>query len=120
MPWTKERRDQIRPHIRAVNKRWREQNKERVAQHRLAAREKVKNYLRQLKDVPCQDCGIKYPYYVMDFDHRDPETKEYAPARLCDSSMATVEKELAKCDVVCANCHRERTHKQRNQHQMAE
>lgn len=26
---------------------------------------------RQLKEVPCGDCNIKYPYYVMDFDHRD-------------------------------------------------
>ena len=24
---------------------------------------------QSLKDKPCADCGIKYPYYVMDFDH---------------------------------------------------
>lgn len=48
----------------------------------------------------------------MDFDHRDPNEKKYTVARLIGSnySLRVVERELSKCDVVCANCHRERTH----------
>ena len=53
----------------------------------------------------------EYPYYVMDLDHRDPSTKLYAPAKLITlGSMKKAIEEVAKCDVVCANCHRERTH----------
>lgn len=56
------------------------------------------------------DCGIKYPYYVMDLDHRPGETKLYDPARLVTlGSKRKLEQEIAKCDVVCANCHRQRT-----------
>ena len=73
---------------------------------------KMQEVLRVGKDKPCADCGRKYPYYVMDYDHRDGETK------LCNVSalharrrvsMRTLLAEIAKCDVVCANCHRERT-----------
>lgn len=48
----------------------------------------------------------------MDFDHR--EDKKFNIAQL--SKIASVEKlkeEIAKCDVVCANCHRIRTHSSR-------
>jgi hypothetical protein len=30
---------------------------------------KVKEWLRSLKEKPCTDCNIQYPYYVMQFDH---------------------------------------------------
>ncbi len=49
----------------------------------------------------------------MDFDHRDSSTKSFM---LSDVSRATVKsllKEIEKCDVVCANCHRERTQRRR-------
>ena len=57
------------------------------------------------------DCGKKYPPYIMDFDHRDPELKVGSIAELvakADSSLLLAE--IEKCDVVCANCHRERTY----------
>lgn len=57
------------------------------------------------------DCGIKYPKYVMDFDHRDPVTKRFSiGADIGSMSLTRIVEEAAKCDVVCANCHRERTH----------
>jgi len=49
----------------------------------------------------------------MDFDHRFPDEKSFnigrdALAGRC--SLEQLEREIAKCDVVCANCHRIRTH----------
>lgn len=56
------------------------------------------------------DCGVPYPYYVMEFDHRDPSQKLANIGRLLGNSWKRLKDEIAKCDVVCANCHRERTH----------
>ncbi len=39
---------------------------------RIRLREETRVIVREAKSVPCADCGVKYPYYVMDFDHRDP------------------------------------------------
>jgi hypothetical protein len=33
--------------------------------------------LARLRDVPCLDCGRRFPFYVMQFDHRDPVKKRY-------------------------------------------
>ena len=47
---------------------------------------------------------------VMDFDHRAGEEKRYEPTRLYVlQSWREAKEEVAKCDVVCADCHRERT-----------
>lgn len=47
----------------------------------------------------------------MDFDHRDPATKTKAVSQLISEcrSMDIILEEIAKCDLVCANCHRIRT-----------
>ena len=60
---------------------------------------------------PCTDCGIQYPYYVMDFDHRDPQTKLANVSNLTRQafSLELIYSELEKCDIVCSNCHRIRT-----------
>lgn len=66
------------------------------------------------KDIPCQDCGIHYPSYVMDFDHREGEDKQGDVARMASrGSVPKLLAEIAKCDVVCSNCHRERTWQRR-------
>ena len=49
----------------------------------------------------------RYPSYVMDFDHRDPEIKNRTVSALPRlNSWKKLLEETAKCDVVCANCHR--------------
>lgn len=68
----------------------------------------MREIIREAKAVPCADCGQRYPYYVMDFDHR--EDKVIIVSKLPErGSVAKLLAEIAKCDVVCANCHRERT-----------
>lgn len=69
----------------------------------------LQNFLKELKNVPCKDCGIKYPPYVMDFDHLSD--KEFLISKMtgCGSKKKMMI-EAAKCDVVCSNCHRIRTH----------
>lgn len=76
-------------------------------------RDLLRQRMQEVKSsTPCTDCGISYPHYVMDFDHRPGEDKLFNLSdvgnRLC--SKASMEAEMAKCDVVCANCHRVRTY----------
>jgi hypothetical protein len=62
------------------------------------------------------DCNLKVTrdnYICFDFDHRDPIQKSFAvSSKSRDVAKATLEAEFAKCDLVCANCHRLRTHLQ--------
>lgn len=72
---------------------------------------KRKALIDGIKKGPCMDCGGRFHPVSMDFDHRPGEIKFG-----CVSSMAKkaaldeVLAEIAKCDLVCANCHRLRTH----------
>ena len=67
--------------------------------------------ISSLKQKPCADCEKSYPPWVMDFDHREEEIKDKDVSRLTgNSSLGIVLREIEKCDVVCANCHRQRTH----------
>lgn len=34
-----------------------------------------RKFINEVKNIPCADCGVKYPYYVMDFDHIDSKNK---------------------------------------------
>lgn len=66
------------------------------------------------KDCPCLDCNIKYPTYVMQFDHvRGVKTIAIGSATARLKDIARLNEEIAKCEVVCANCHAERTFKRK-------
>ena len=81
-------------------------------QRRIADRERKyqnKILIREYKEKPCTDCGVQYPYYVMQFDHvrgvKEGEISRFMSNRQWKKALAEIE----KCDVVCANCHMERT-----------
>jgi hypothetical protein len=64
--------------------------------------------------TPCMDCGGVFPWVAMDFDHRPSETKRWPVSdegcRLATKGMKVkVLEEIAKCEIVCSNCHRVRT-----------
>jgi hypothetical protein len=73
-------------------------------------REKLLNFL---SDKKCKDCGEKDPI-VLDFDHRSKDNKFKIVAKMLSGhySWASVEKEIKKCDIRCANCHRRKTYAQ--------
>lgn len=66
--------------------------------------------MRELKSVPCLDCGGTFHPSAMTFDHRPGTEKVADLASLArDGCTGLFEQELSKCDVVCANCHALRT-----------
>jgi hypothetical protein len=72
----------------------------------------VRRQLRALKSVPCAECGAQYPPWVMDFDHVEG-TKAFNVGEATNKSSRVILLEIAKCEVVCANCHRDRTYRRR-------
>jgi hypothetical protein len=74
----------------------------------------------QAKDnKPCADCGVPYRYWVMQVDHVPERGAKAFTVSLTYTSgrvrrvMVTRDQlmaEIDKCEVVCANCHAERTH----------
>jgi hypothetical protein len=69
-------------------------------------------YVDKLKaESGCMDCGL-HPEYsqVLEFDHRPGEVKLFHISdRMTAGSFESLKAEIAKCDIVCANCHRIRT-----------
>lgn len=68
-----------------------------------------KELVRRFKDKPCSDCCQVFPYYVLDFDHREGEEKLFNISNWQSHGLIALIDEIQKCDVVCANCHRIRT-----------
>ncbi len=60
------------------------------------------------------DCGLIDEPYVYDFHHRNPKSKNFVIAAKRGSSLEQLKKEVDKCDLVCANCHRHRHHQTKN------
>ena len=74
----------------------------RIAKNRAA--------IDKLKEAPCLDCGRTYPPCVMEYDHVRG-IKRCPVSRLLsrDQGLRCILAEIAKCELVCANCHRIRT-----------
>lgn len=100
-------------------KAWREKRmavpgyRENINDKRNRHIQEVRKFVNEQKAaVGCIDCGFK-DSRALDFDHIDPSTKSF---NLC--TARTIEgaiKEMAKCEVRCANCHRIKTHERRQQ-----
>lgn len=94
---------------RANAKRHYDSNKEMYAERNRRAKDRLRQIIRDAKSVPCTDCGVQYPHYVMDFDHLGD--KEYNVGSMVGlGSKTKLLAEIEKCEVVCSNCHRERTY----------
>lgn len=93
-----------------------EQRQVKVRKNVKAFKERQLEYIRSQKNKPCVDCKVSYPFYVMDFDHRDGESKSFNVGDMhrLSASKKRIDEEIAKCDLVCANCHRIRTYNRVN------
>lgn len=79
---------------------------------RLRNMQYVVDYLRK---NACCDCG-ETDFIVLEFDHKKDKHNNIAEM-IKANSLKMIKDEIAKCDVVCANCHKRRTAKQFNYYQ---
>ena len=75
-------------------------------------RRRTKEKLVEFHGGVCVDCGYSGPPFMYDFDHREPDKKEFSLSKKSCWSYERQLEETRKCDLVCANCHRFRTHRQ--------
>lgn len=88
-------------------------NRQKYIDQAAARRARLRSEVQVLKTVPCTDCDHKYPYWIMQFDHRDDDRNgEHTIGQLVARyNRKKVFEEIAKCDVVCANCHADRSYR---------
>lgn len=100
-----ERKEQYKP----ARRLWAEHHRDEILQYQ---RDKRVSYTLFLEDVkggtPCLDCGGEYPPDAMGFDHVLGD-KVIGITQMWSWKREKVLAELAKCELVCANCHREHT-----------
>lgn len=61
----------------------------------------------------CERCGYNKNLAALEFHHRDPNTKKFqidTTRAFSNTNLDTLREELDKCDLLCANCHREEHH----------
>ena len=73
-----------------------------------ARRKKVRQQAIEYKGGKCEVCGYDRCIEALEFHHNDLPRKEFGiSAKGYTRSWETVKKELDKCKLICANCHRE-------------
>jgi hypothetical protein len=73
-------------------------------------RQRMIDRLNSMKMQPCLDCGfIPEDSCQMDYDHVGGEKVGNLATMIRYGNWSKVEEEIAKCELVCSNCHRLRT-----------
>lgn len=88
-----------------------EMRKNAKSRYRKRKRIRIREYVRSvLSGASCTDCQ-ETDIVVLQFDHRDPAVKSFDISVAMNGSISLdrIKAEIAKCDVVCANCHIRRT-----------
>ena len=87
----------------------------------VAQRRNAKNKAIDYKGGSCIKCGYNKSNAALEFHHRDSSTKDFVvSANGLARAWSTVKAELDKCDLLCANCHREVHYEMEQQKNFAE
>lgn len=89
-------------------------NKRKAIESNHRYRKSIIDLVASLKNQPCTDCNSTYHHAVMEFDHVRAEKCFDVSFGVRNRSLDAIKTEIEKCDLVCANCHRERTFQRNN------
>jgi hypothetical protein len=112
----KEKRDGLQAKCRECNSLYLKQhyidNKSIYNDNRKKRKVKITNWLHELKSLlKCCRCDESY-IACLDFHHTNPEEKEYNISYMANIGISkdAILKEISKCIILCANCHRKEHH----------
>jgi DNA-binding CsgD family transcriptional regulator len=94
-----------------------ENQNEKRANRQKQTRHKIREFLKEYKQSRgCMDCGENYPYWILEFDHLGDKDFELSKYRNHTQDLEKIKAEVSKCDVVCSNCHKDRTYRRIMEH----
>ncbi len=97
---------------RAYDRAWYRQHSRQVRIANEEQKRKLHQWYEEYKaTLACQHCGENHPATLV-FHHRDPNEKELSVAQAVHDgwSVEHILNEIAKCDVLCINCHKRLHH----------
>lgn len=103
-----------KPCEKAYSSEWYQKNKEKTLAKNKRNSQKILEWLQNYKaEHGCHECGYNEHSCALDFHHVDESKKDFALnlAQRKRYGMERIRKEVAKCIVLCANCHRVHHHK---------
>jgi len=92
---------------RAYQRRWYHANKAKRAAMRRRNHLRIRSWYEEFKEtLRCERCGENHPACLV-FHHRDMRSKRFTISHAVGRAMsiAMIQREMAKCDVLCINCH---------------
>jgi len=99
-----------REEAKRYGREWWKTHRKEMTLKKAERRKQQRDFIVAAKNKPCADCNILYPYYVMEFDHvRGEKLCNLSHLARNTASWKKIVNEIAKCDVVCRNCHAQRT-----------
>lgn len=115
--WREENQEKLREYRRAYYRRNKETEKARITKTNKARKTLIREWLDDYKSQhKCTRCDEDH-IGCLEFHHRDPDVKDIEIARAVRAgwSIEKIQEEIAKCDILCANCHR-KLHWQQRKH----
>ncbi|MBR9701336.1 hypothetical protein GOV13_00255 [Candidatus Pacearchaeota archaeon] len=94
-----------------IEKRYYEKNKERIYRRKINRMRELKKEMVKMLGGKCQKCGYNNKCFaVFDFHHQKGDKEGNVSLLLKNESRQKLLKEIKKCILLCANCHRELHH----------
>lgn len=97
---------------REYRRNWYSKNKASEKKHVSRRKKEIGEWFNKYREtLSCSACGENHPA-TLDFHHKDKSSKDFAINILVHNgySLSRIKKEMEKCQVVCANCHRKIHH----------
>jgi predicted HNH restriction endonuclease len=91
---------------KVIDKKYYEKNKEEIYKKRTDRKRKLKRELIEMLGGKCSKCGYNKCEAALDF-HHEGNKEESITILLKNDSKQRILKEIKKCILLCANCHRE-------------
>ena len=104
---SKYKSEAYREYMRNYQRSWHQRNRARRIAKVYERKERIWEFYNQLKaTLECARCGENHPA-TLQFHHRDPQKKDFNLSEAVNDgySIERIKKEVAKCTVLCANCH---------------
>jgi len=93
-----------------IEKRYYEKNKKEIYERKKNRRKKLKEESIELLGGECSKCGYKKCFAALEFHHNRGSKEDNIQSFLHKESRRKLLKEVKKCILLCANCHREVHH----------